>query len=110
MTLMFRLSNSDLSFATEPSSVVQTGVKSFGCENSIAHLSPIQSWNLIGPSVVSAVKSGAVAPSRSGIHPPHTCLEMNPCYEQTSNYTTFGAEGQRPKRRILLHHAEAGLW
>jgi alkanesulfonate monooxygenase SsuD/methylene tetrahydromethanopterin reductase-like flavin-dependent oxidoreductase (luciferase family) len=28
-------------------------VKSFGCENNTAHESPIQSWNLIGPSVVS---------------------------------------------------------
>ena len=44
-----------------PSSVVQTGVKSFGCENSTAHESPIQSWKLIGPSVVSAWKSGAVS-------------------------------------------------
>ena len=41
---------------------MQTGVKSFGCENSTAHESPIQSWNLIGPSVVSASKSGAVSP------------------------------------------------
>ena len=41
---------------------MQTGVKSFGCENSTAHESPIQSWKLIGPSVVSASKSGAVSP------------------------------------------------
>src|SRR5438270_3142633 len=38
------------------------GVKSFGWENSTAQESPIQSWNLIGPSVVSASKSGAVSP------------------------------------------------
>jgi len=29
---------------------VQTGVKSFGCENRIAQESPIQSWNRIRPS------------------------------------------------------------
>ena len=39
---------------------MQTGVKSLGCENSTAQPSPIQSWNRIGPSVVSASKSGAV--------------------------------------------------
>jgi hypothetical protein len=31
-----------------------------GWENSTAHASPIQSWNLIRPWVVSASKSGAV--------------------------------------------------
>ena len=40
---------------------MQTGVKSFGCENRTAQESPIQSWNLIGPSVVWASKSGAVS-------------------------------------------------
>src|SRR4051794_27099014 len=38
------------------------GVKSFGWENSTAQESPIQSWNLMGPSVVCASKSGAVSP------------------------------------------------
>ena len=42
---------------------MHTGVKFFGCENRIAHESPIQSWKLIRPSVVSASKSGAVSPS-----------------------------------------------
>ena len=41
---------------------MQTGVKSLGWENSTAQESPIQSWKLIGPSVVSAWKSGAVSP------------------------------------------------
>src|SRR5262249_39299181 len=54
-----RRSNSGLIFAIYPSSVVHTGVKSFGCENSTTHLSPIQSWKRILPSVVSAWKSGA---------------------------------------------------
>src|SRR5436189_5452547 len=62
MILTPRLSNSGLILAIYPSSVVHTGVKSFGCENRIAHESPIQSWKRIRPSVVSASKSGAVSP------------------------------------------------
>src|SRR6266540_228241 len=62
MTLVLRLANSGCSFARYPSSVVHTGVKSFGCENSTAHESPSQSWNLILPWVVSASKSGAFSP------------------------------------------------
>lgn len=68
------------------SSVVHTGVKSPGCEKNIicvcvrwvrpgglgslhggegrTHESPIQSWNLMCPSVVSASKSGATLPRR----------------------------------------------
>ena len=57
-----RWSNSGLIFAMYPSSVVHTGVKSFGCEKSTAHESPIQSWKPMRPSVVSASKSGAVSP------------------------------------------------
>jgi hypothetical protein len=49
---------------------VQTGVKSRGCENSTAQLSPIQSWNVISPSVVCAVKSGAVSPMVSAMSSP----------------------------------------
>src|SRR5262249_17605546 len=56
-----RLSNSDLILAMEPSSVVQTGVKSFGWENSTAQELPIQSWKRILPSVVCASKSGATS-------------------------------------------------
>src|SRR5471032_2932174 len=66
-----RLSNSGFSLASAPSSVVQTGVKSFGCENNSAQLLPIQSWNLILPSVVWASKSGATAPIWSAIVRPH---------------------------------------
>src|SRR5262252_3469557 len=71
ISLTPRLSNSGFSLASAPSSVVQTGVKSLGCENSRAQLLPIQSWKLIFPSVVSASKSGAVAPIGSGIVLPH---------------------------------------
>ena len=63
MTFTPRRSNSGLMLAMVPSSVVQTGVKSFGCENSTAHESPIHSWKRMGPSVVSASKSGATLPS-----------------------------------------------
>ncbi len=63
ITFTPRASNSGLSAAIEPSSVVHTGVKSRGWENSSTHESPAQSWKLIRPSVVSASKSGAVSPS-----------------------------------------------
>ena len=56
--------------ATVPSSVVQTGVKSLGWLNSKAQPSPIQSWNEISPSVVWAVKSGAVSLSRRAMAAP----------------------------------------
>src|SRR5262245_27606771 len=59
MILQLRLSNSGFRPAMYPSSVVQTGVKSFGWENRMAHPLPIQSWKLIFPWVVSAVKLGA---------------------------------------------------
>src|SRR5215467_6477667 len=71
ISLMPRLSNSGFNFASAPSSVVHTGVKSLGCENSIAQLLPIQSWNLILPSVVSASKFGASAPIGSAMRRLH---------------------------------------
>src|ERR1700742_2023935 len=57
-----RLSNSGLILASAPSSVVQMGVKSFGCEKIAPQESPSHSWRLIVPSLDSAVKSGAVSP------------------------------------------------
>src|SRR4029078_4341380 len=60
--LTLRFSNSLLSLAEPLSSVVQTGVKSAGCENSTPHLSPRYSWNLILPSDDSCSKSGAMLP------------------------------------------------
>lgn len=57
-----RASNSSFSFAKAPSSVVQTGVKSAGCENRIVHFPLRNSWNLILPCVVCASKSGATEP------------------------------------------------
>lgn len=53
-------SNSSLSFANAPSSVVQTGVKSAGWENRMVQLSPMNSWKSISPCVVRALKLGAV--------------------------------------------------
>src|SRR5262252_6853967 len=67
MIFTLRLSNSAFIFAIVPSSVVQTGVKSLGCENRTAHLSPIHWWKSIWPSVVWAWKLGAVSPMRSAM-------------------------------------------
>src|SRR5882724_2558846 len=59
MILQLRFSNSGCNPAMYPSSVVHTGVKSLGCENRTAQPSPIHSWKLMVPCVVSAVKFGA---------------------------------------------------
>jgi hypothetical protein len=40
ISFVLRLSNSPLTFEKAASSVVQTGVKSFGCENRTPHESP----------------------------------------------------------------------
>ena len=63
MSLAFRFVKSSRRFANSPNSVVQTGVKSAGWEKRMPHESPSYSWRLSEPSVVSAVKSGAVSPS-----------------------------------------------
>src|SRR5437764_6227381 len=101
ISLTPRLSNSPLSFASAPSSVVQTGVKSFGCENKSAQPSPIHSWNLILPSVVSASKSGAIAPMGRAIFLPHVLQVAD---EFTSQYSRAGSarECNRQKKNILL--------
>src|SRR5688572_509679 len=67
MILALRLANSFFIFAMVPSSVVHTGVKSFGWENRMAQPSPIQRWKSIGPSVVSAWKFVAVSPIRNAM-------------------------------------------
>src|SRR5258707_14120595 len=85
-----RLSNSGFSLASAPSSVVQTGVKSFGCENRSAQLLPIQSWNLILPSVVSASKSGATAPSWRAMLRPHLI-------QVTGEFALLGIMGGTPQ-------------
>jgi hypothetical protein len=59
-----------LDLARYPSSVVQTGVKSLGCDKSTAQESPIQWWKAILPWVVSASKSGAMSPSERVIRGP----------------------------------------
>src|SRR4030095_14638412 len=62
-TFTFRLANSLLSLATAPSSVVQTGGKSGACEKSTPQPSPSHWWKSTSPSVVCAVKFGAVSPN-----------------------------------------------
>src|SRR5262245_29984834 len=79
MILQFRRSNCGLILAMVPSSVVHTGVKSLGWENSTHQESPIQAWKWIGPSVVSALKSGAVSPMRSVIVLLLVCLWPAAC-------------------------------
>src|SRR5262249_40594278 len=69
MILQLRLSNSGFNPAMYPSSVVHTGVKFFGCEKRIAQPLPIQSWKLILPWVVSAVKFGASLLIRNDMPP-----------------------------------------
>ena len=58
MTLTPRAAHSGCSLAVAPNSVVHTGVKSAGWENSTHQELPMNSWKLIGPVLVSAVKSG----------------------------------------------------
>src|SRR6185437_7118672 len=91
MIFVLRLSNSGLSFAIVPSSVVHTGVKSLGCENRTAQWSPIQSWNLILPCVVSAVKSGATSPMRTAISP-----SMRLCAYMSRGTNEYSAAAIRP--------------
>src|SRR5262245_66270985 len=67
MIFTLRLSNSAFMRAMVPSSVVHTGVKSLGWENSTAHLSPIHWWKSICPSVVCALKLGAVSAIRNAM-------------------------------------------
>src|SRR5262245_3705232 len=67
MTFTFLRANSFLILATAPSSVVQTGVKSAGCENRTPQPPASHWWKLTSPSVVCAVKSGAISPNRSAI-------------------------------------------
>src|SRR5215212_3831414 len=93
MILQLRLENSGSRPAIYPSSVVQTGVKSFGCENRTAQPSPIQSWKLMVPCVVSAVKSGVVSLIRSDIvRLPTRWVLVRPC----------------SRRRPALHYAHRG--
>jgi len=67
ITLTPRASNSGFRVATLPSSVVQTGVKSFGWENMMHQAWPSHAWKWMWPSVVSASKSGAVSPIDNGM-------------------------------------------
>src|ERR1700688_426794 len=109
MSLVLRLSNSDLALEKAPSSVVHTGVKSLGWENRIPHESPSHSWKLIVPSVVSAVKSGATSPSRTAISPPAFVSRWRgflPCIRSvpagTAIVDRLGRLSRRPVQAPLL--------
>src|SRR5919197_1554877 len=116
MIFTLRLSNSGLIFAMYPSSVVQTGVKSFGCENSTAHASPIQSWKRILPSVVSTSKSGAVSPILTVISSllsgpaPHGLLRFRRHGRSRLGFLLSRGHPCEPSRhsRRILEHLEVG--
>src|SRR5258708_40192316 len=91
-----RLSNSPFNLARTPSSVVQTGVKSFGCENNSAQLEPIQSWNLTLPSVVRASKSGASAPIWSAMVRPHVIQVTGELYSEKMNSERLKGDAPKP--------------
>src|SRR5471030_489886 len=87
IALTLRLSNSGLSLAVRPNSVVQTGVKSAGCENSTTHESPAHSWKWMVPMEESCEKSGAVSPSRmvmiiSVSVDAHQCAQPSCCHRR----------------------------
>src|SRR5581483_4487513 len=106
MILTPRFSNSGLIFAMYPSSVVHTGVKSLGCENRTHQLFPIHSWNRMVPSVVSAVKSGAVSPRRMAMMaPPSVFVVYRSAYEKrVAVATTAGGAALR----FRLHRGARG--
>src|SRR3546814_15201468 len=58
-----RWSHSGRRRSTSPSSVVQTGVKSFGWLKKSPQDDPSHSWKRMGPFVLSCSKSGAIWPS-----------------------------------------------
>ena len=112
-TFTLRLSNSGLSDATRPSSVVHTGVKSFGCEKRTAQLSPFHSWKLMVPSVLSALKSGASSPRRMAmVSPPGSVVSMvsretlaRPRAKSRPGRSGFC--GRRVTKATLTHQASA---
>src|SRR5215472_4997235 len=94
MIFTFLRSNSGFIFAMYPSSVVHTGVKSFGCENKTAHESPIQSWKRTRPSVVSASKSGAVSPIFIVLSP---CLSLRTLFQTQTQESIVALRDQLAK-------------
>src|SRR5438874_11510370 len=87
-----RFANSGCRPAMYPSSVVHTGVKSFGCENKTAQPSPIHSWKLILPCVVSAVKFGASSFMRNDIVFPSVLFMAMLQYTPTSESDTIARD------------------
>src|SRR5688572_32923802 len=106
ISLTPRLSNSGFSLASAPSSVVQTGVKSFGCENRSAQPEPIQSWNLIFPSVVAASKTKTTVPIWRAILRPHVIQVTGEFVLATIAGGGLEVNGRAAKGSILLRGAE----
>src|SRR5262249_51639089 len=97
MILTPRLSNSGLILAMYPSSVVQTGVKSLGCEKRTAQPLPIHSWKRIGPSVGWASKSGASSPNRTARGTPPKCRRS-----LSPTCRTGGGRNHRRQGRLVV--------
>src|SRR5690349_15013403 len=87
ITLTPRFWNSPLSLAVSPSSVVHTGVKSAGCENSTPQLWPSHSWKRMRPSEESCSKSGATSPKRRLAIDDLTCLSFPSLLYETSRHS-----------------------
>src|SRR6266446_10791845 len=86
-----------------PSSVVQTGVKFFGCENKMAHPFPIHSWKLIRPCVVSAAKLGAslfILNGMAHLRIVKTVRSSSPC---TGRRKLLGVPRCAEPRHVALH-------
>src|SRR5260370_11763474 len=106
MILQFRFSDSGFSPAMYPSSVVQTGVKFFGCENRMAQPFPIHSWKLIRPCVVSAVKLGASLLILNAIT--HLPIVWNRQTIVRSRCPTFAAHQPQGNLPATKRHQERG--
>src|SRR5881396_3265941 len=103
IALTLRLANSSFSLAVGPSSVVHTGVKSAGCENSTPQLSPSHWWKLIVPSVDSWVKSGARSPSWIAIYePPYEPWERAMLTERIIRHVRRNLKGRSPQSLSAL--------
>ena len=86
---------------------MQTGVKSLGWEKRIAQPSPIQSWKLMVPRVVSAVKSGASSPICSDMILDLVMLSLelsqagySPPFDADSPVPTHGEISTAPRRAV----------
>ena len=107
-TLTLRCVNHSYLSASRPISVVQTGVKSAGCEKSTHQPSPIHSWkDGQSPCVVLQEKSGTMLPRRITparthafrIHPLHADGAQRTCMQRGSAHHRSSSRGRARHRR-----------